>query len=170
MVSGARGSQRAGLIKRCKEDVMRRSSVLGGMALGLVVLGGTMAAGCYDSFENCYLSASCPPPPDAGDGGTPVGCVPSQNEEAAGDTCGVFVATSGNDGGAGTKSEPMKTLGAGIARAQENGTRRVYACAETFEEPIEVPGGVTVFGGLDCANGWAWIGETTRTTVTAAEG
>ncbi|XXT20831.1 PGRS family protein [Sorangium sp. So ce429] len=58
----------------------------------------------------------------------------------------------------------MKTLSEAIARAAE-ARGAVYACAEEFTEVAEVPAGVSVFGGLDCANGWGWIGETAKTVV-----
>ncbi|WP_437653852.1 hypothetical protein [Sorangium sp. So ce1182] len=80
------------------------------------------------------------------------------------DACGVFVSVNGRDEGAGTKAEPVKTLSEAIARAAEQ-RGAVYACAEEFTEVAEVPAGVAVFGGLDCANGWGWIGETAKTVV-----
>ncbi|MCC6555839.1 MAG: PGRS family protein [Polyangiaceae bacterium] len=139
-------------------------------ALGLAALlgaGAMLHAGCGTSYDDWYAPLTDPKLANdggGGGGGTPVGCVPSENATAVGSECGVFVAMNGNDGAAGTKAEPVATLGEAIARAAERGTR-VYACAETFEESVEVPGGVTLFGGLDCANGWAWVGETTKTTV-----
>ncbi|WP_437600637.1 PGRS family protein [Sorangium sp. So ce590] len=101
-------------------------------------------------------------------GGTPEGCVPNEAPAAVGDSCGVFVSTSGDDKGVGTKAEPVKTLSAAIALAakQENA---VYACAEEFKEAAEIPAGVSIFGGLDCANGWEWIGEEKKTIVAPAD-
>ncbi len=85
--------------------------------------------------------------------------------------CGVFVAASGDDAATGTKAAPVKTIQQAVALAQQESTaRRVCACAETFEGQVEVPGGVALFGGLDCSNGWGWIGETAKTTLTAPEG
>ncbi|WP_437764232.1 PGRS family protein [Sorangium sp. So ce281] len=104
------------------------------------------------------------------DGGPPVGCVPSENASAVDDGCGVFVSTSGSDENAATKEAPVKTLAAALALAEQNGTRRVYACAETFEEAVEVTGSVTIYGGLDCASGWGWVGEQRKTVVTAGAG
>ncbi|WP_437549444.1 PGRS family protein [Sorangium sp. So ce367] len=84
------------------------------------------------------------------------------------DTCGVFVASTGNDGNVGTRAEPVATLAEGLQRAAKNGTG-VYACAETFEEAIVLPAGAKLFGGLDCAKGWTWIGETAKTVVAPSE-
>jgi hypothetical protein len=104
------------------------------------------------------------------DGRTPPACVPSENASAVDDACGAFVSVSGSDENAATKGAPVKTLRAALALAEENRTRRVYACAETFDEAVEVTQGVTIYGGLDCTNGWAWAGEPRKTVLTAGAG
>jgi hypothetical protein len=103
-------------------------------------------------------------------GGTPAVCVPSEKEGAVDDTCGVFVSASGSDENDATKEAPVKTLGAALALAEKNEKRRVYACAETFNEAVEVTGSVTIYGGLDCASGWGWAGKQRKTVLTAAAG
>lgn len=122
-------------------------------------------------------------PPDAGqpdsgepDTGPPKDpCVPSESTGAVDETCGVFVSVSlGGPEGTGTKTAPFRSLKDAIQRAAEpNGTGRVYACAgegEQFSEVVEVPGGVALYGGLDCNNDWRWIGGETKTELTADEG
>ncbi|WP_437894937.1 PGRS family protein [Sorangium sp. So ce124] len=104
------------------------------------------------------------------DGRTPPACVPRENASAVDDACGAFVSASGSDENAATKGAPLKTLRAALALAEENRTRRVYACAETFDEAVEVTQGVTIYGGLACANGWAWAGEPRKTVLTARAG
>ncbi|WP_438008006.1 PGRS family protein [Sorangium sp. So ce321] len=98
----------------------------------------------------------------------PSGCVPSEIDGTVDDACGVFVASTGDDGSAGTQAEPVATLAEALRRAVEKGAG-VYACAETFKEAVEFPAGTKLFGGLDCANGWRWIGETAKTVVTPGE-
>ncbi|WP_437711864.1 PGRS family protein [Sorangium sp. So ce448] len=128
------------------------------------------SAGC-ESFwshiaDDCERMLTCAHFLPDGDGGsTPSSCVPSAAGDEIADTCGVFVSTGGDDENAGAKSAPVKTLAAALALAEQSRTRRVYACAETFEEAVEVKSGVTLFGGLDCANGWTWIGEEKKTIV-----
>ncbi|AUX24971.1 hypothetical protein SOCEGT47_055120 [Sorangium cellulosum] len=129
------------------------------------------ASGCdglwYHIQDDCELMLTCEhfrPTTSTSSGWPAGGCVPSESVEGVSDACGVFVAASGDDRRIGTKAEPVKTLSKAIARAAEKGTA-VYACAEEFAEAIEVPAGVTLFGGLDCANGWRWIGEEKKTTV-----
>ncbi|WP_437732380.1 PGRS family protein [Sorangium sp. So ce1335] len=97
-------------------------------------------------------------------------CIPSESTGAVDDVCGVFVSSSGSDGNPATKEAPVKTLGEALLRAEESGKRRVYACAEAFEEAVEVTRGVTIYGGLDCTNGWGWAGEEKKTVLTAGVG
>ncbi|WP_437578192.1 PGRS family protein [Sorangium sp. So ce887] len=94
--------------------------------------------------------------------------MPSEADGAVDDACGVFVALTGKDGHAGTRAEPVATLAEALRRTSGTGTG-VYACAETFEEAVELPAGAKLFGGLDCANGWGWIGEEKKTIVAPAE-
>jgi len=85
------------------------------------------------------------------------------------DTCGVFVSsTFGSDDNSGTLEHPVRSLGAAFALALR-GARRVYACAEVFEEQAEIPAGVELWGGLDCADGWMYVGATKKTTIAPGE-
>ncbi|MGK3966939.1 PGRS family protein [Sorangium sp. So ce118] len=129
-----------------------------------------LASGC-DALSiglgsDCEYLLTCPHFLDGG--GTPEGCIPSEQTSVVKDTCGVFVSASGNDDDPGTKAEPVKTLNEAIARAKEQGSA-VYACAEEFEEAAELPAGVKLFGGLDCENGWNWVGEEKKTVVAPGE-
>ncbi|XXY46929.1 hypothetical protein WME91_43700 [Sorangium sp. So ce269] len=84
----------------------------------------------------------------------------------------MFVSATAGDGGDGTPDAPVKTLAEAIQLAAQNEdetARRVYACAETFEEAVTVTAGVTIFGGLDCEADWQWDGEK-KTTLTALPG
>ncbi|WP_437586865.1 PGRS family protein [Sorangium sp. So ce1000] len=117
--------------------------------------------------SDCEYMLTCAHFLSDGEGGsTPTGCIPSETDGAVAvaDSCGVFVAASGNDGSKGTKAEPVKTLAEALRRARKTGSD-VYACAEPFAESVELPAGIALFGGLDCANGWTWIGKQTKTTV-----
>ncbi|WP_437798781.1 PGRS family protein [Sorangium sp. So ce693] len=131
-----------------------------------------IASGCdYLSIgldNDCEFLLTCGHFPGGDAGGTPEGCIPSELTSAVSDTCGVFVATGGDDNGAGTKADPVKTLSVAISRATEQGSA-VYACAEEFKEAAEVPAGMAIFGGLDCAKGWTWVGEEKKTTLAPGE-
>ncbi|MGK4003706.1 PGRS family protein [Sorangium sp. So ce1036] len=148
---------------------------LNGVVVVLAGLAVAASAGCGTLPPDCPHRFRCAPA-DAGSGGggeggsTPERCVPSKSDEPVNDGCGVFVAASGDDAAAGTKAAPVKTIQQAVTRAQQEGAaRRVYACAETFGGQVELPGGVALFGGLDCSTDWSWIGET-KTILTAPEG
>src|SRR5262249_25583821 len=40
----------------------------------------------------------------------------------------------------------------------------VFACGKTFAEVVHVPGGVVIYGALDCNHDWVWNGDQ-RTTI-----
>src|SRR4051794_30887245 len=77
-----------------------------------------------------------PPMPDAGCESLP---------------CGIYVAPSGLDAAAGTtKAKPVQTLAAGIKKAAAaSPVLAVFVQAGSYAEAIEVPSGVTIYGGFD---------------------
>ncbi|MBW2457824.1 MAG: hypothetical protein JRI68_25185, partial [Deltaproteobacteria bacterium] len=79
------------------------------------------------------------------------------------DALGIFVRKEGDDEAAGTREAPVETLEHAIELAADTG-KRVYACSQTFVETVEVPAGLELYGGLDCAADWQWTD--TRTVVT----
>ncbi|XYI00432.1 hypothetical protein ACMHYB_12020 [Sorangium sp. So ce1128] len=84
----------------------------------------------------------------------------------------MFVSATASDGGDGKPDTPVKTLAEAIQLATQNEDeteRRVYACAQTFEETLTVTSGVTIFGGLDCEANWQWE-DGKKTTLTASPG
>ena len=109
---------------------------------------------------------------NGGDGGTPVNCVPSADLKSAVDpSCGVFVSASGQDGDKGTQEKPVKSFQQAVKLAQEQGAKQaIYACAEEFAEQVELPAGVTVYGGLDCSampRSWKYVGDKSKTTISS---
>ncbi len=97
---------------------------------------------------------------------------------------GVFVSPMGHDGAKGTMAEPLLKVGDAIVAATGH-SDRVLACAGNYDEALTLgsapgqeagaagpqdaqseaaqaeasfSGGVTVFGGLDCTNGWKYTG------------
>lgn len=85
----------------------------------------------------------------------PATCTPWDNAPGQGvpDTCGVFVSSVGA-GGDGSQANPYATIGEALATASA-GTS-IYLCEETFNESVVVPSGVTIYGGLDCTDGWTY--------------
>jgi hypothetical protein len=96
-------------------------------------------------------------------------CVADPTAAPAQDACGIFVSASlGDDAAVGTRALPVRTLQHAISLAQA-GPQRVYACAETFVEAIEIPPGVEIWGGLDCTSGWGHLGAG-KTTIAPGPG
>ena len=98
-----------------------------------------------------------------GTGGSPDGCDPSKTSHPVADGCGVFVSPLGDDMGKGTKDKPLKTLTAALARSAT-----IYACAGAapYTEAVTFDKGVTLYGALDCAHGWAYDAKK-KTVLTA---
>jgi hypothetical protein len=85
--------------------------------------------------------------------------VPAEDNKVVEGECGVFVSPNGSDAdGEGTKDKPYATLGMALGKAVSDG-KPVYACADAnkpFDEAVQPTGEVTLYGGLDCTNGWAY--------------
>lgn len=84
------------------------------------------------------LAAQAPCPDDPAEGGP----IPAH--------CGVWASASlGDDANDGSPGAPVATLSHAADLAMI-GPRRVYACAEVFEQPLEWPAGVALHGGVAC--------------------
>ena len=142
------------------------------VSLGLVAIAAAAhASGCR--------TAACKYDPDCGSdtsgvggggaGPTTVECIPSKNHETNGgpikDECGYFVRSTGNDANEGTtKGKPFATITRAIEAAKAE-RKPIYLCAETFTEAVEIPKGIELYGGLNCAASWIYVGATKRTTI-----
>ena len=92
---------------------------------------------------------------DGGTGGNKPDCSGDPSAKNVIDDCGVFAqadATGTTEDG--TQAHPYKTLQKAIDNAAG---KRVYACASApFVEAVTIAVGVEMYGGFDCAKGWAW--------------
>jgi hypothetical protein len=144
-------------------------------SLSLLTVMAAIGAACFSlDEERCYecQDGNGPGPGSGGAGGeipTDPSCVPSAAQTPVGDDCGVFVSAKGNNTASGTKAEPVKSIAKAIELAGK-GTGRVYACAEELAGAVTLPGGVELYGGLDCGAGWAYAGESKPTRITAPAG
>ncbi|MCC6553234.1 MAG: hypothetical protein IT372_09475 [Polyangiaceae bacterium] len=131
-------------------------------SLFLAMLGcGTAGGVCGCHPEDCRETVTCTPAP----GAPGPACVadPALGEVEEG--CGVFLSVSlGDDTHPGTKAEPVRTFERAIALAR-SGPMRIYACAEEFTEAVVLPSGVDVWGGLDCAREWIYVGDSRPTVI-----
>jgi hypothetical protein len=141
---------------------LRSRAVRGAVVIAwLATLSATSLGACvFHSADDCEVTHTCPP---VTDGGVPTGCDPSKSAGPVADSCGVFVSVSGDDGNAGTKEKPVKTIGAALGK----GTA-IYACAGAmpFSKAVTVSKAATLFGALDCTT-WGYD-ATNKTQLTAA--
>ncbi|WP_170229199.1 hypothetical protein [Polyangium fumosum] len=114
--------------------------------------------GCSDNAADCKLNLTCTSDgtPYQGGGHTPEECKapPSNDSSVVSNKCGIFVSSSASDDGNGSMAKPFKSLQAALDKARST-MLRVYACADDglYAERVDVPAGVSVFGGFSCANG-----------------
>ncbi|MBX3192568.1 MAG: hypothetical protein KF819_36625, partial [Labilithrix sp.] len=80
-------------------------------------------------------------------------------------TKAIFVdAVAGSDGNAGTMAAPKQTVAAGIIAANAAVPKKdVYISKGTYGEMLNVPSGVSLFGGYDAAAGWSRASTNTTT-------
>lgn len=88
-----------------------------------------------------------PPPPPPVCVGTQL---PTEDPCVIDEPYGIFVSSSkGTADGAGTRAQPVRSLQRAVALAKTSG-KRVYACAESYEEALTLENGVSIFGMFDC--------------------
>lgn len=139
--------------------------------LGLSLAGSAVAsASMLGCDQGCDVDATCVPEGWPGTSGLDDGCPADPADGPIRPDCGVWVsATRGQDTYSGAQVAPVQTLKEAISRAQA-GTKRVYACGDTYAEQVKVPSGVSLFGGFDCENGWAYAGIARRAKISPASG
>ena len=101
----------------------------------------------------------------AGEAACPANAEPHDNACVVTNERGVFVRSEGDDGAAGTREAPVKTLAKAIEIAKTS-NKSIFACNQTFAEAIIIPSGVAFYGGLDCAQDWRY-GDS-KTTIALA--
>lgn len=144
---------------------------------GLLGLMAAVQVGCWSTYDDYYLPLAQPiggsggstssTTGSGGTGGSTVQCDgdPTQDPAIVSDDCGVFVSASAADGGTGTKASPFKTF---ADAAVAGSGKRIYACAETYNETkaVSFTGGVEIYAGFtDCTSttGWSWQATTFAT-------
>lgn len=156
----------------------RKRTVVASSLLALLV--GSIGVACgSDTAEmpaipdgSAPTSTTPPPPPpveaggDAADAGELVGLPPPEppkpNELT--DPFGVFVSKGAPDGGDGTRAKPFNTISAGLEQAATD-KKRLYVCAGTYPEAIELKNGVSVIANLSCVDPLDWKLNGAHTTL-----
>ena len=93
-------------------------------------------------------------------GGIQPGCMPAEGESVTAN-CGVFVASGSN--GDGSQGNPYGSVVAAVAGI--GSANAIYVCGgDTFTGSVDLPPGVSLFGGFDCAT-WSYAGANALPTV-----
>lgn len=123
-------------------------------------------AGCSAAADDCSRNNICTEDgkPFGSVVGPPPGCEASPSKDATvlRDECGIFVSkTVTGSGTAGSSANPFKTVDEALKVAAQK-TARVYVCADgDYKERLDIPAGISVFGGIECAGGtWRYGGAT----------
>jgi len=116
-----------------------------------------LACACIALALGCGSNAGDQPPTDGKlpDGGDP--CVADPANCPSDD--GTFVSVArGDDGNPGSKAMPLKTIGAGIAKAKaKGGAQSVFVGQGLYPEKVKLAQGVSVHGGYECsASACSW--------------
>ena len=105
------------------------------------------------------------PSADGGDGGKDGGATcPSGKEPKDDPTCvsealGIFVAPTGNDSNAGTKTAPVATLKTALQKASTK--EFIFVCDGNYTESVDIKQPVSIFGGFKCAD-WTYSSDERR--------
>lgn len=142
----------------------------GGPELGVGGDGATSSAGGSDLGGGDQGGAAEGGGGEGGEGGghvTP--CTPGETPANGGCLdAGIFVRVSGDDTNDGTSDAPVATINHAAELAVAQG-KAIYACAEIFDEEVVLPPGVTLYGALDCDDGWAYT-PAEKTTIAPVAG
>ncbi len=130
----------------------------------LISSGLGVAGGCIIPKSDCEWDNTCNGTSSGGpDSGsdvkpdiTPPGCDPTKdpkdNLECVVNSFGVFIdGAGGNDQNDGSKEKPVKTFKAALSKLGNKS--RLYVCAGTYDERVELTSAISIYGGFACG---AW--------------
>ncbi len=124
-------------------------------AFGLVV-GSVVAAACSSDPAGGSSSGDTDSGSDVKPDITPPGCDPTKdpkdNLECVVNSFGVFIdSAGGNDQNDGSKEKPVKTFKTALSKLGNKS--RLYVCAGTYDERVELTSAISIYGGFACG---AW--------------
>lgn len=131
--------------------IIRSRSSVGFTLLALLAVG----CGVFGGSDDTQVAPAAP----AGEAPLPPGAPPpatgTPSTDEVTEAFGVFVAPGGSDQNGGTRRSPFATIGAAIKSAKPQ-AKRVYVCAGTYGESVELASAVSLVGGYDCNDPSAW--------------
>ena len=161
-------------VRRANERLPRCTGVAltcAGICTSLLVAACTPFTGRDGSGGGSNTSSTGPSngqPTSSSTGNDGFACTPSPGS-AIGEACGIFVRAGAT--GDGTLAAPVGTISEAVALAIVPSTKAIYVCTGSFDEAVDLPADVSLFGALDCSSGVRWKdapGPTDRTILTAA--
>lgn len=72
------------------------------------------------------------------------------------DGVGIFASPAGDDTAPGTKLKPVRSITKAVALAAASTKPRVYLCAGTYNDSVEVKTPISIFGGFTCTPPGDW--------------
>ena len=146
-----------------------------GSGVGWMALASGLAGACSDG-DSAPVPAADGGGSSSGSGGdgggeggviVPPGCDLTKSAAEApscvDDGVGVFVSARGDDGNAGTKKSPVKTLGKALEL--QGAKPRIYVCEGEYPGRVVMKRAVAVMGGFDCAE-WKPSGKAVKVVGT----
>jgi hypothetical protein len=150
--------------------------------------GGDMGASAASTSGTSGAPSAPDPSPSGSSGragapGVPAACEPSRandepDDEGVDADCdgidgharaAVFASPQGDDEADGTREAPVRTVGRAVALARETKKGSVYLCTGTYDENVLLEGDAPgLYGGYECADGWARRGN--RSTLAPRRG
>lgn len=151
--------------------------------LGALLFALAAAPACHNDFCLEFFEGPCPAPEGGGGsgtsgggqggaggnggdnqggagGGVPAGCDLVEGE-AVGADCGVFVKAGAT--GDGSQGSPYGTIQDAVDNIKT--AKRIYVCGgDTFNGSVELPGGVSLYGALDC-DGWKFAAANAKPRI-----
>lgn len=147
---------------------MTKSSFL--LIASLTALAAGVVACPADTSDVCVTPGVAPCPTDGGADTTTndadAGC-DSKTSNCIDPTKGVFVSPSGNDSNDGSQANPLKTIGTGLTKAKAAAKSRVYICAGTYAENVDIKDPIDLLGGFAC-NDWSYAAANDATIAPAS--
>ena len=119
--------------------------------------------GIMDGSDTCPLTVNTLPQADNDGDGEGDACDCDSYDPSIRNINGVFVSASGGqDTNSGARNAPVRSITRGIEIAQERSLSQVYVVEGTYDEQVQMVGGISVLGGFSLANNGSQCGRSLK--------
>ena len=120
---------------------------------------------CQAASGDAALEGGADGAPDVVPAGCELSLSPKDAPKCVVSEVGIFVdGAGGDDGHAGTKESPVRSLGVALEKLGDK--RRVYVCEGRYDEHVKVTRAVSLYGGFACG-GWGYAGTKSAVAPTS---